>query len=159
MKRLFSCIFALSTLMATSIPASAIDMTQAENRMILTEDEEAGALGGWSEETGYFQNVNSYNKAAAEILKSSSTPRHTGKRERVDIDGNTHYRAHGWTTWVGVHHYTRARLEVDGEVLIYYGEPMDSGRQWGMDGTEAASPWWPWSPDYVNEKARTYYGT
>lgn len=108
--------------------------------------------GGWDEDYGYFKTVVDYK----DLLQGKqnlyqSEPRHTGKREKTEIGGTTNYRAHGWTTWVGVYHYTRARMEEGSRVLT------DSDRIWGWDGTEATSPWWEFDPN-VNENARTYYG-
>lgn len=117
--------------------------------------------GGWDEDTGYFKTVSDYQsslKANSSLYQSSTTssPSHTGKREKTTINGTTHSRAHGWTTWVGVYHYTRARMEehfpfLEDIVLT------DSGRIWGRDGTEAISPWWKFN-QYVSDRARTYYG-
>lgn len=110
------------------------------------------AVGGWDEDTGYFINAEAYSKAMNEdFLLRASSPVHKGKRERSDYDGFTHYRAHGWTTWQGKYHYTRARMEdSDGDVL------KDSGRVWGQDNTEAISPYYKYNPD-VADKARHYY--
>ncbi|SDB95083.1 hypothetical protein SAMN04488112_10163 [Melghirimyces thermohalophilus] len=56
-------------------------------------------------------------------------------------------RAAGETTWNGVYHYTRARMESGDQVIT------DSFRQWGWDYTNARSP-------YANilYTAKTYYG-
>lgn len=113
-------------------------------------DNENCAIGGWSEENGYYTNLQSYAKAFEYELMSSE-PKHTGKAEQQTIDGTTHKRAHGWTTWVGVYHYTRARM-VDGDTIL-----TDSERQWGNDGTEAISPWWKFQYEIVGS-AKTYYG-
>ena len=72
-------------------------------------------------------------------------------------NGTTNARAHGWTTWVGQYHYTRARMtKWSDETEIF----TDSMRQWGTDGTEAISPWYEMRPDLGKDKgmARTYYG-
>ncbi|QOR37014.1 hypothetical protein IMX26_14545 [Clostridium sp. 'deep sea'] len=117
----------------------------------------ADVHGGWDEDTGYFK-TKLVNRDSLNIkLSAQNDPKHTGKREREDIDGTTNYRAHGWTTWVDVYHYTRARMEernIFGQLKRVL---TDSGQQYGTSGTEAKSPWWPFDPD-VNEKARTYYG-
>ncbi|MBW4828518.1 MAG: hypothetical protein KZY61_11145 [Clostridiaceae bacterium] len=109
--------------------------------------------GGWSEDTGYYTentNLNSYSVRSARSTRS--TPKHTGKRERKEIKGTTHFRAHGWTTWVGVRHYTRAQMQDrKGRMLT------DSGRKWGTNGTEAVSPYLAFSP-YRSDKAITRYG-
>ena len=110
--------------------------------------------GGWDEKTGYFSTVSEYNKARSTAhLASSSKPVHKGKKESKEIDGTTNYRAHGWTTWTGKYHYTRARIEEWLFDTIY----SDSERVWGYDSTEAISPWWPVDPNawFI---ARTYYG-
>jgi hypothetical protein len=110
--------------------------------------------GGWDEKTGYFESVKDYNESLKKngSISILSTPQHTGCREDYTESGQTYFRAHGWTTWVGVYHYTRARMETD-----FGGILTDSGRQWGSDGTEAISPWWAFDPDF-DDHARTYYG-
>ncbi|XBX10757.1 diguanylate cyclase (plasmid) [Enterocloster clostridioformis] len=114
----------------------------------------ADVVGGWDEETGYYVNAEAYAKATAgNLLRADSKPVHKGKKERKDISGNTHYRAHGWTTWEGKYHYTRARMETSSGGVL-----QDSGRQWGTSKTEATSPWDKWDPDRAS-KARTYYGS
>lgn len=109
--------------------------------------------GGWSEETGAF--VGQPNRLHGSSVTINSTPKHTGKAERQDFNGTTHRRAHGWTTWAGVYHYTTARQECDSNVLA------TSGRQWGTSGTEAISPWVafdPYAPCSGFGSSRTYYG-
>lgn len=91
---------------------------------------ESNAVGGWSEEDGYFVNPQAYSKAMEDGTTYAS-PKHTGKAEERTHNGTSQKRAHGWTTWVGKYHYTRARMEDWGAILT------DSGRQWGTDGTEA----------------------
>lgn len=113
-----------------------------------SDESEQNAIGGWSEETGYYINSEAYSK----VMESrKSTPKHSGTDESRRPGGELHRRAHGWTTWVGEYHYTRARMESWGTVLT------DSGRQWGYDGTEAISPWWVFNGDTAGS-ARTYYG-
>lgn len=114
-------------------------------------DSEATAIGGWSEEDGYFINPEAFSKALGEV-STYATPKHTGKAEERTYNGTSQKRAHGWTTWVGKYHYTRARMEDWGTVLT------DSKRQWGTDGTEAISPWWSFNGDTLGS-ARTYYGS
>lgn len=70
------------------------------------------------------------------------------------INGTTNKRAHGWTTWAGVRHYTHARMEKSGGGTVY----TSSGRQWGTSGTEAISPWRAFKPNQDLGSARTYYG-
>lgn len=111
-------------------------------------------FGGWDEARGNY--TNKLIKADALLSAAvASTPKHTGKRENKEINGTDNYRAHGWTTWVGKYHYTRARMEGDGSTVL-----TDSGRIWGNDGTEAISPWWAFNPNtYGVGYARTYYGS
>ena len=118
-----------------------------------------GVSGGWDERTGYFKTVSDYNNSLTDKISIPAADegevKHTGKRESKVIDGTRNHRAHGWTTWVGVYHYTRARMEQYflGTTYIL----TDSGRICGEDGTEAISPWWAYDPD-IDDKARTYYG-
>ena len=84
---------------------------------------ESNAVGGWSEEDGYFVNPQAYSKAMEDGTTYAS-PKHTGKAEERTHNGTSQKRAHGWTTWVGKYHYTRARMEDWGAILT------DSGRQW-----------------------------
>ncbi|MDO5644599.1 MAG: hypothetical protein Q4G21_02750 [Dermabacter sp.] len=103
---------------------------------------------GWDEDA-------SSNSAPSEISFRSNV-KHTGKAEEKTIRGTTNKRAHGWTTWVGQYHYTRARLEKGKKVT------GDSGRKWGNNGTEAVSPWKPYYLLSGNLEspgsAKTYYG-
>lgn len=107
----------------------------------------SGVVGGWSESAG-----------ASRIASSEAAPRavsHRGKAEQKTISGTTHKRSHGWTTWVGVQHYTRARLERGSTVVA------DSGRRWGKSGTEAVTAWKPYRPNQPGNgvgTAKTYYG-
>ncbi|MCB5952974.1 hypothetical protein LI951_12930 [Enterococcus sp. BWT-B8] len=106
----------------------------------------AEEVGGWSEETGSYTNYNEF--------LTRSTARHTGKRETKVMGGTTCSRAHGWTTWSGVFHYTTAQME-----RYWTGAVVNtSGRRWGTSGTEAISPWF--KPAYGGDTAaaRTYYG-
>ncbi|WP_051197065.1 hypothetical protein [Jonesia quinghaiensis] len=116
-----------------------------------------GNLGGWSEDDGYF--ANQQPSGGISPLAATGTPRHTGKAEGKVINGTSHKRAHGWTTWKGVRHYTRAQLTgywPNADRII-----ADSGRVWGRDGTEAVTKWVafnPNDPDSGNGKAKTFYG-
>lgn len=123
----------------------------AELETVVTVSDESNAIGGWSEESGYFINPQAYSKAMEDGITYSS-PKHTGKPEERTHNSTTQRRAHGWTTWVGKYHYTRARME-DCFVIL-----TDSGRQWGTDGTEAISPWWSFNGDTLG-MAKTYYGS
>ncbi|WP_339099612.1 hypothetical protein IGL98_001057 [Enterococcus sp. DIV0840] len=106
----------------------------------------AEEVGGWSEENGNYLNPN--------VILPRAAVNHRGKRESNVISGNTAYRAHGWTTWKGVYHYTTARMEKhrSGTVLT------TSNRKYGWNGTEAASPWYRISYGEDTAAARTYYG-
>lgn len=143
MKRKFLISLLALTLLFNVTPASAATLDNTNNSI----------AGGWDEETGYFSTTSEYNKSLKSNVGIAATASHTGEREEKVINGTTNARAHGWTTWVGVYHYTRARME-DGwsdDILT------DSGRVWGNDGTEAISPWLAFNPD-VWDRARTYYG-
>lgn len=108
-------------------------------------------VGGWSEDRG------AYTTDQGEATRASSPGlaeiRHTGKAERTTINGTTHKRSHGWTTWTGKYHYTTARLERGSTVIA------SSGRQWGWNGTEAVTQWVAFDPDGDWGQARTYYGS
>lgn len=136
----------------TTYAISTSEIIETENR----EDDwnkevENNAVGGWTEDTGYYKNIHSYAKAMENVSVPYSTPSHTGKAEQRTYNGTTQKRAHGWTTWIGEYHYTRARME-HGDVVL-----TDSERQWGYDGTEAISPWWSFDGVTLGS-ARTYYG-
>lgn len=119
-----------------------------------TTSDMSDVVGGWDEDTGYFINAEAYIKAMeGNSLSRASDPVHKGKREEKSISGTTHSRAHGWTTWKGKYHYTRARMETSKGTVL-----QDSERVWGMDSTEAISPWNKFDPDQ-SDKARTYYGS
>lgn len=107
----------------------------------------ASDIGGWSEEEGNFVIENQEGNGNAPY----STPYHVGERENGVKNGTSRSRAHGWTTWQGVYHYTTARMESWGTVLT------TSGRQWGTTTTYAVSPWWYFNGDTTGS-ARTYYG-
>lgn len=143
-KRILVFMLTLFLLLGMS-PVNAADTKNGINN---------GVYGGWDEKTGYFTSLADYNNylVKGEQMSVLSEPQHTGKRERYDDPGQqTYFRAHGWTTWVGEYHYTRARMESGGVVLT------DSERQWGWNGTEAISPWWAFDPN-IDEHAKTYYG-
>lgn len=101
---------------------------------------------GWSEDG-----------TTATTMLARAAAKHTGKAEEKVINGTTNKRAYGKTTWSGVRHYTRARIEKGATVVT------DSGRVIGTNVTQAWSPWAPWSRagggDPVGPgTARTYYG-
>lgn len=83
---------------------------------------------------------------------------HRGKAELKTIRGTTHKRSHGWTTWVGVRHYTTAQLVRSWPAS---GVIATSGRQWGTSGTEAATKWVAFNPNLPSNgygSAKTFYG-
>lgn len=106
----------------------------------------AEEIGGWSEEEGNYTNPN--------VLLPRASVNHRGRKESTVISGNSAFRAHGWTTWKGVYHYTTARMErhYSGTVLT------TSNRKYGWNGTEAISPWYRMSYGEDTSAARTYYG-
>ncbi|RPE74764.1 hypothetical protein EDF28_3823 [Curtobacterium sp. PhB137] len=109
--------------------------------------EEQGVVGGWSEGAGTIN--------GAGIGMSVFAVNHRGAAEKKTISGTTHKRSHGWTTWAGVKHYTRARLEHGSSIIA------DSGRKWGKSGTEAVTAWKPYRPNQPGSgvgSAKTYYG-
>ena len=112
--------------------------------------------GGWIEGEGYYTTQSDQ----ISTLAATATPMHTGQSEETVINGTTHKRAHGWTTWSGVYHYTTAQMEHNG--LFCNGTVITtSGRVWGMNGTEAISPWAGFDSDACCGhlgQARTYYG-
>lgn len=126
-------------------------LTTYAAKSVTTNTLESTAVGGWSEESGYYVNPQAFSRAT-KYVSTYSSPKHTGKAETRTYKGTSQKRAHGWTTWVGKYHYTRARMEDWGTVLT------DSGRKWGNDGTEAISPWWSFNGDTLGS-ARTYYGS
>lgn len=113
----------------------------------------ASDLGGWSEETGSFS-TSSAPTGVSVRAAAASTVKHTGKAEETVKAGTTNKRAHGWTTWAGVYHYTTARMETYSGSVVY----NTSGRQWGTSGTEAISPWRAATKADGTGSARTYYG-
>ena len=131
---------AMGLLLSSSFPAYAVST-------------DSTVVGGWDEDTGYFVNADAYNKAMEKRGLLRSDPVHEGERQRKDQSGNTYFRAHGWTSWPGVYHYTRARMETYGGSIL-----TDSGRKWGTSETQATSPWYKFDPD-VSDRARTYYGS
>ncbi len=106
-------------------------------------------MGGWVEGSGIW---------SAELVSRAGNPQHGGEKISEVHNGTTRERAHGWTTWVGKYHYTRARMEHDS--IFCSGVITDSGRVWGTNGTEAYSPWVYFRPDACCAcgGARTYYG-
>lgn len=111
----------------------------------------AEVVGGWSEESGSYTETTIPNFG----MMTRAAVRHTGKAEEKNISGTTHKRAHGWTTWSGVYHYTTARLE---HYWPGSGVNGTSGRIWGRNGTEAISPYKPYTRDSSPGAAKTYYG-
>ncbi|MDR6226672.1 hypothetical protein [Desmospora profundinema] len=104
-------------------------------------DEEAGALGGWTEGEGYWTKS---EVEADQVGTMSSKPQmHRGWKE----GGRGHWRAVGETGWKGVRHYTRARM-----VSLTGKTCRESKREWGVGYTKATSP----NSDCT--RARTFYG-
>lgn len=104
----------------------------------------AADLGGWSEET------------PSSAIGPASTVSHRGAVETKVISGTSNKRAHGWTTWTGVYHYTTAQLERGNGAVI-----TSSGRKWGTSGTEAISSYKAFNPNAADSgwgHAKTYYG-
>ena len=133
-------LVATAALLTPSGTAFALDFGTGAPAGEAASDE----LGGWSEDLG--------DLGDAQI---ASQVRHTGRSERTTISGTTHKRSHGWTTWVGVRHYTRARLVCGSRVIA------DSGRRYGTSGTEAISPWTPFNPNKSCDgygRAKSNYG-
>jgi hypothetical protein len=110
----------------------------------------AADLGGWDESAGAF--AHSSSAQAAGGIAVAAAPNHRGAAEEKSINGTTHKRAKGWTTWVGVYHYTTAQMKHGNTVLT------TSGRQWGKSGTQATSPWFKANTTIGKGSARSYYG-
>ena len=110
----------------------------------------AAELGGWDENTGSFS-----TSSSPEAARKSAAPaavNHRGAAEERVVNGTTNKRAKGWTTWVGVRHYTTARMESGSTVLT------TSGRKWGTSGTQATSPWFVANRTHGKGAAKSYYG-
>lgn len=87
----------------------------------------AADLGGWDESQGSFTSepsaVNDSRAAGSSLVRGAVN--HRGKSEQKVIHGTTNKRAHGWTTWTNVYHYTTARMESYGGKVY-----NTSGRRW-----------------------------
>ncbi|MGF7486161.1 hypothetical protein [Lactococcus lactis] len=149
-KVIISSIFALTALLTVTPVIVSAETSSSKSSAKLTEVNDIttsnSIVGGWSEDEGMYVN-NLYGN-----LMLRSSPHHTGQAETKTINGTGHKRAHGWTTWPGIKHYTTARLEQGSYVN------GTSGRVWGTGGTEAASPWKPYTTSGDPGRARTYYG-
>ena len=110
----------------------------------------AAELGGWDENTGSFTNSSSVQALGGVGVTAAAN--HRGAAEERVVNGTTNKRAKGWTTWVGVYHYTTARMESGSTVLT------DSGRQFGTSGTQATSPWFVANHTYGKGRAKSYFG-
>ena len=110
----------------------------------------AAELGGWDESTGSFST--SAGPEAARTSAALAAVNHRGAAEEKVVSGTTNKRAKGWTTWVGVRHYTTAQMESGSTVLT------SSGRKWGTSGTQATSPWFVANHTYGKGHAKSYYG-
>jgi hypothetical protein len=110
--------------------------------------------GGWSERSD--TTVTTTEGPARFDETTRATVSHRGAAETKVINGTSNKRAHGWTTWAGVNHYTTAQLERGNGAVI-----TSSGRKWGVSGTEAISAYRPFSPNAADSgwgHAKTYYG-
>lgn len=110
----------------------------------------AADLGGWDENTGAFAHSSTAQTDGGFAV--AAAPNHSGASEQKSINGTTHKRAKGWTTWVGVRHYTTAQMQHGNRVLT------SSGRKWGTSGTQATSPWFKANTTIGKGSARSYYG-
>ncbi len=124
---------------------------------------EADPAGGWSEIGGAFVTPSpallDSNAISGVPAKPAGSPKHTGKAEEKVINGTTHKRSHGWTTWTGKYHYTTAGLE---HYWPASGVIATSGRKWGTNGTEAMTKYVAYNPNATSNgygQARTYYGS
>lgn len=114
-----------------------------------------GVTGGWSESGG---TVVAQQGTAESPQLTNFAVNHRGKAESKTINGTSHKRSHGWTTWANVRHYTTAQLE---HYWPYSGVIATSGRKWGTGGTEAVTKWVAFNPNAASSgygQARTYYG-
>jgi hypothetical protein len=109
----------------------------------------AADLGGWDEDAGSFSTA---SRVEAFGVAPRAQVNHRGAAEERVVNGTTNKRAKGWTTWVGVRHYTTAQMESGSKVLT------SSGRQWGRSGTQATSPWFVANHTYGKGHAKSYYG-
>jgi hypothetical protein len=126
--------------------------------LVPTATSHASDLGGWNEGSGSSESHESgvVSSSASTGLMGAGTPNHRGKVETKVIKGTTNKRAHGWTTWTGVKHYTTAQLERGNGAVI-----TSSGRKWGVNGTEAISDYRAINPKAADSgwgHAKTYYG-
>lgn len=96
---------------------------------------------GWSELESDQEKIKQIQYSS--MAYAASNPQHAGWAEYK----GEQRRAVGETTWKGVYHYTRARLE--GLGLVHH----DSGRKWKWHDTRTESPW-----GHKYWSARTYYG-
>jgi hypothetical protein len=142
-KKIMKAVFAVAIVCA--IPASS------------ALADSGGVRGGWSEVEGSFT-VQAEQSQLLPTARAAGTVQHTGKSETKSINGTTHKRSHGWTTWSGVYHYTTAQLE---HYWPHSGVIRTSGRVWGWNGTEAMTSWTAFNHDAPSNgygAAKTYYG-
>lgn len=124
-------------------------------------DEPAGDIyGSWTEDEGDSTLVDTPPESSGQagISTFRSSPWHKGKAEIKSINGTTHKRAVGRTTWPGVRHYTIAGLE---HKWPYRGVIASSGRKWGHSATFAKTRWVAFNPRAASDgygRAKTYYG-
>ncbi|GIN14195.1 hypothetical protein CHH78_10465 [Shouchella clausii] len=132
MKKFFFC----STILVTALfSASAV---QAET----------GAIGGWSEEEGYWEKAD-----AGTDFSINSTASHRGWHTYSNRGTATYKRVHGETVWTG-RHYTRARFEMRFTGKIYH----DSGRKFNVGNISKASSTGEVLDDALAPTGKTYYG-
>lgn len=116
----------------------------------------ASDLGGWDERSGVLAVDGSTGAVGTASVVPVATVNHRGASETKVISGTSNKRAHGWTTWSGVRHYTTAQLERGSGAVI-----TSSGRKWGTSGTEAVSAYKAFKPNAADNgwgHAKTYYG-
>lgn len=111
--------------------------------------------GGWEEKTGAFFEQGDYLIPEIPAFRlTRSNPIHHGWRENRFQKNGLESRAVGSTTWPGVYHYTRAQMvEWRGLGRV----TSDSGRVWGMGGTQAYSGW-VFEGELATHIAKTFYG-
>lgn len=129
---------ALLSLFSGSVNASENSQIKIENKNEI--------LGGWTEEEGLFSHI-------LDSRSTKATVKHTGKADYRYSGVKQEKRAHGWTTWQNVYHYTTAQMHsLTGKVL------SNSRRRWGTSGTEAISPYVGVGEIPGSAKAKTFYG-
>lgn len=98
-------------------------------------------VGGWSEETGYWEN-------SSKFKVSNKPQKHRGVITQKFSGGVIYSRITAYTEWKDVRHYSRARFEG------VFGVEGDSGRVYGVGKTTAKSGW----VDKFLSVGKTYWG-